>query len=285
MHLFQDRPPKAVILAAGRGVRLGPLTQTRPKCLLDVGTPEPDMPQPDGGSLLSLSLDSLEATGVQEVLIITGHAGGQIRTAVDARQKMNARAGLPDADRLRISTAEAPDYVARGSMGSLLTAIGHTAFLTPQDPALLVLESDILYDPAFLNIALAQPRSTVLTAPLSGSGDEVYVTVTPDGQLDGMSKRPSEQDRPRAIGEFAGISLLTADCLHLFADRARQWLAEGRKDAHYEEVLIALAGDGMSLFGHHCPDLPWTEVDNADDLARARDIVWPQLRRGGPATG
>jgi L-glutamine-phosphate cytidylyltransferase len=53
---------KAIILAAGRGSRLLPLTESRPKCLLPV----------QNTTLLGYQLDTLQAAGVSEAVVVTG---------------------------------------------------------------------------------------------------------------------------------------------------------------------------------------------------------------------
>ena len=53
---------KAIILSAGQGSRLGHLVDDRPKCLIDF----------NGRSLLDRQLDTLEANGVLEAVVVTG---------------------------------------------------------------------------------------------------------------------------------------------------------------------------------------------------------------------
>ena len=60
---------KAVILAAGEGVRLLPITATRPKHLIQVG----------GKAILEHCLDALKANGVTEAVIVTHYMGEAIR--------------------------------------------------------------------------------------------------------------------------------------------------------------------------------------------------------------
>ena len=66
---------KAIILSAGRGSRLLPLTETLPKCLLRVGET----------TVLSLQLDTLERAGVNEAIIITGFMAGSVEAEVAGR--------------------------------------------------------------------------------------------------------------------------------------------------------------------------------------------------------
>ena len=68
---------KAILLAAGVGRRLMPYTETRPKCLVEVG----------GRSLLARHLDTLSAIDeIDEVHIVLGYRADQIRSAASAWQ-------------------------------------------------------------------------------------------------------------------------------------------------------------------------------------------------------
>ena len=64
----------AVILAAGMATRLRPLTDDRPKCLLQVGTK----------TLLARTIDALVENAISELVIVTGYRGEMIRQAVEA---------------------------------------------------------------------------------------------------------------------------------------------------------------------------------------------------------
>ena len=66
---------KAFLLAAGLGTRLRPLTDTVPKCLVEVG----------GSTLLDIWLDAFAATGVDEVLVNTHHLSDQVEQHVAER--------------------------------------------------------------------------------------------------------------------------------------------------------------------------------------------------------
>ena len=58
-----------VILAAGMAKRLRPLTDTKPKCLLKVGT----------RTLLERTVDAMQQAGITEFVVVTGYRGGMIR--------------------------------------------------------------------------------------------------------------------------------------------------------------------------------------------------------------
>jgi choline kinase len=245
--------PIALILAAGFGKRLGVLTERVPKCLLQVG----------GRPLLLHSLDRIASAGLEHVLVVLGHGAAEVMFVL---KSWNGP--------LRISTCHAPAFEHEGSLGSL------RAGLLEVGPArgIVVLESDILYHCDFLTAALRSGTDTLLTADVSGSGDEVYVLADELGRLSSLGKQVTDEERLTVRGEFAGISHLGAGTSAAFIHCADAWLAAGRLDAHYEEALLQTCRAGtVSLRVCHCPGLPWTEVDNAADLARAIEVVWPAL--------
>jgi mannose-1-phosphate guanylyltransferase len=88
---------KAFLLAAGVGSRLRPLTDSKPKCLLDVG----------GRSLLDMWLDAFGQAGVDEVLVNLHHLPNVVRL------HLAGRAGPP-----RVRTFFEPELL--GSGGTLL---------------------------------------------------------------------------------------------------------------------------------------------------------------------
>src|SRR6476619_5792093 len=66
---------KAIILSAGQGSRLGHMVDDRPKCLIDF----------NGRSLLDRQLDTLEANGVHEAVVVTGFHDELVNQAIARR--------------------------------------------------------------------------------------------------------------------------------------------------------------------------------------------------------
>ena len=247
-----SKTTQAVVLAAGRGTRLGTRGDGRPKCLTDVG----------GKPLLFHSLAALGEAGVEKTWIITGHRADQLRSAVgDSLSGMDIR------------YASNPDYRTSGSLGSLLVASR-----VVERRSTLLLESDLLYDPRFLAVAQTDcADDTLLVADVSHSGDEVFVTADETGALRFLGKAASASTRQQSCGEFAGITRLSPAFLERFARGAQRWRAAGRQDAHYEELILELGAGSFQV--RACPGLAWGELDTEADLVRLQNVVWPALGR------
>jgi len=244
---------QAVILAAGTGTRLRPLTEHLPKGLIPV----------ENKALLEYSLDNLRKAGIEEVILVVGFCQELIRQKFGAAYKG-----------MRISYAVNPDFAATGSMYSFSRA----GELIKND--VLLLESDLLYESRALEVLLAsRHQDVILTAPLSGSGDEVYICVNRDQAVTALGKKLPALQAEAAIGELVGISRFSAQFLEKLFVRAENDYAAGQKNYHYEEcVLAASRQSGHPVYALACPGLQWIEIDTENDYRRAREAVYPAIK-------
>ncbi|GGL99806.1 hypothetical protein GCM10011534_22070 [Pseudooceanicola nanhaiensis] len=236
----------ALIVAAGLGVRMGARGRLTPKGLIAL----------DGLPLVRASVMHLAARGVERVRIVTGHLSELYQ------QEFSATPG--------VELIHNPDYATTGSLRSMMTG------LAGLDGPLLVLESDIMYEPRALDPLIAAGSGMVLSGP-TGAGDEVYVWTDAAGNLVDMSKQADHRsDAPR--GELVGITAFTAAHVAAFRGTAEALLAD-RPKLDYEAGVVAFAQDT----DFHCPlipDLAWAEVDDEQMLAHAREHVWPRASAG-----
>ncbi len=237
---------KAVILAAGRGLRLLPLTETLPKCLIEIG----------GAALLERSLARLHEQGLRQAFIVTGHLGSMIRTKLGRRCRG-----------VEITYVENPEYTVTGSMYSL----SRLEFVLDED--IVLLDSDLLYSARALELVLSAPASdALLTTPVGSGGDHEYVSTRPDNSISGFG-RPPRFFPPRAAGCLAGISKLSAPFLELLFARARQDYAAGLRGADYEQYVLRTGLQEHDLYAVPAPGLAWTNVDTRADLINAVESV------------
>lgn len=234
----------AVILAAGQGVRLRPLTDSIPKGLIRIG----------GKPLLRHSLANLFQAGVKNAIIVVGYKGELIRQELGNT-----------CDGVNITYIENPEYSNTGSMYSLLKAKAQLS------GNILLLESDLFYEPRAASCATESPEpNLILVADARGSGDEVYIEADKEARLIDLGKRIA---RERAIGELVGISKLSQDFLKRLFTTAEIEL-ENDPGISYEEVIATTAKRYM--YRVHClyvKGLLWTEIDNAHDFDEANQLA------------
>lgn len=237
------RPRLAVILAAGRGVRLGGLGREIPKGFIPVG----------GRPLIVRSMAALHAAGIERIRIVTGHLAEQYR---------DLSTGCDN-----VELAHNPDYAATGSLSSLMCA-------GPIDEPYLLVESDLLYEARAPRLLVdAADADVLLASGATDSGDEVYVGVR-EGRLVDLSKRRDALGGS-CVGELVGLTRISPAFHREIVARAKELLARGRP-VEYETALVA-AGRTRRLSVLVVEDLIWTEIDDERHLARALSVVAPRL--------
>lgn len=239
----------AVIMAAGRGVRLGPMGQLIPKGFIQLG----ELP------MVEESVLRLRDAGVREVIIVTGHL---------AQQYAPLAARHPSLVRLVHNSG----YETGGSFASLLCAVPHAR----RD--LLLLESDIVYEARALTTLQAMDHpDAILTSGPTGAGDEVWVATDgpgPQATLNGMAKR-REALGGVIVGELAGVSRLSARTMQALGE-ARETLFRDAQSVDYEDALVHVAAvSGIRVT--RVDDLVWAEIDTPQMLERVRDQVYPRI--------
>jgi choline kinase len=237
----------AVILAAGRGTRLGALGTETPKGFLRMG----------GRTLVEMSIEHLRSVGIRRVVVVTGHL------AAFYEELAGHSGGL-------VTTVHNERFAETGSLASLCLggALAAASFL--------LLESDLIYEPRALRVLLDLPSdSAVLLSGRTGSGDEVYVEVDAGGHLVAMSKVRASLTG-HVAGELVGISKI-ASSLFTVVKREAETLPGASALADYESGLCA-ASRLRPVRCHLVPNLLWSEIDDAAQLARARDHIYPALQ-------
>jgi choline kinase len=238
----EPQRPTAVLLAAGRGRRLGSRGENLPKGAIELG----------GESLTARTLRLLGDLGVNHCVIVTGHEAEWYRNLSSSRA--------------RLSFVHNDRFLTTGSLWSLALAAAHV-----EDDA-LVIESDLVYERAALRALLDAGRTdAVLMSRATGSGDEVFVAEH-EGRLVALSKDPDQLGQECA-GEFVGISRMTQSMLARLRTAAE---AQGGDVLEYEQGLASLAGS-TPVEVLSVPDLVWAEIDTERDLDRVKREVWPRI--------
>ncbi|MBR1456676.1 MAG: phosphocholine cytidylyltransferase family protein [Oscillospiraceae bacterium] len=238
---------KALILAAGFGKRLRPLTDEIPKAMVEV----------DGTPLLVNALDNLTACGVTEIGIVVGHMADYIRARIGGSYK-----GVP------IRYYENARYLETNNVVSLYCAADFC------DGDMLLLECDLFYRRELLERLLAgRGDCSILVSPFNGE--------TMDGTV---IETAGDEARALILGKWQGPDFDYTNAkktvnLYRFSEAfvkaylpMVKWYVENvGENSYYEKVLGSLLY--LREFDVRVVEVPeemWCEIDDADDLERAR---------------
>ena len=251
-------PQKAVILAAGLGSRLRPLTDKRPKPLVEV----------HGVPILHNALSHLANIGVREATIIVGYR----------KEEIQRSCGLNFAG-IEITYAESSIYDRSGSAYSLWLA---------RDSLLrgdaLLLEGDVFFEETALWRLNGQGADDVAAvAPFEETMSGSAVTLSPGGDIAEIRLKQSVLD----LAEEEGPRLFKTLNLFRFSGEALRrvvvpaldgLIASGAIDAYVEQLLARLLQrQDLQLTAARCDHLKWYEIDSEADLRVAETIFAPQL--------
>lgn len=243
-----------VILAAGEGVRLRPLTNELPKTLLPVAGDK---------SILDLAVANLAAVGVARVAIVTGFAAERIdEHAPVLRERHGIEIDLIFNDKALIWNNAYSLYMARHlyEQSTTLVVNGDTVHPVAVEEALVAARRPD--DPSY-GILLALDDQKQL-------GDEEMKVVTDDqNRVERITKL---MDPAAASGEYIGVTLLEPAAGPALS-AALETTFTNDPGLYYEDGYQLYVQDGGTVRTASIGAQIWVEVDNHDDLARARDIA------------
>ena len=244
-----------MVLAAGAGRRLRPDTDSLPKTLLPV----------DGQvTILDIALRNLAAVGLRDVVVVVGYAADAIRERVGRMEREHGvRLTL-------IDNARAEDW---NNAYSLWLARAHF------ETGVLLVNGDTVHPVGVEKTLLAAAQG-----PAEGRGPDLILAVDAIKRLAeeemkvvidarGMITRITKMmDPAAAYGEYIGATFIDpAAAEPLAAALEDTW----RRDPslYYEDGFQELADRGGAIAVAPIGQVDWVEVDNHDDLRRAREIA------------
>ncbi len=234
---------KAIILSAGQGRRLLPLTENLPKCLLPVA----------GKPVLAWQIDALSAAGIGEIIIVAGFQVGQIEALLQARYAAQSNIRIVFNPFYEVADNLASCWLARDAMeGDFLLLNGDTVI----EPALVAQVLNSSSAPITLSVDFKE----------SYDADDMKVQLGADRWVKQVSKIvPPHEIDAESIG------------LVYFRDQGPRYFRQAIESAlrhpaelksWYLSIIDKLAGqhrvNACSIKGFR-----WCEIDFIEDLARA----------------
>lgn len=243
---------QAVILAAGYGKRLKPLTDTMPKCLVPV----------DGKPLLMRSLEFLDARGVHDIVLVVGHMKEKVYKAIGHKF-----------GRTRVSYVENDLFEKTNNVYSLWLARDRLC----QDS--LLLECDLYYEGSVLDALMAKPGDCTMLV-------SKYDPSCMDGTVVGVDESNAVTQLTVKAGQHGSFTYAdkykTVNMYYFSGNFLRKYLVPHLdlyvrvhgSHSYYELVL----GELIYLGEPRCDAVivegdKWCEIDDQEDLRRAAERV------------
>lgn len=242
-----------MVLAAGAGRRLRPYTDGLPKALVPV----------DGDTtILDIALRNLAAVRLRDVVVVVGYAAEAVsERRVDLEERHGVRIAFVHNGRAEEWNNAYSLWLAREYFpGGVLFVNGDTVHPVSVEHTLLSRRGSA---PAGTDVLLAVDSAKSL------ADEEMKVTLDGRGALARISKR---LDPGGAHGEYIGASLIEpAGAAALAGALESTWRRD--PDLYYEDGFQELVDRGGTVATAPIGTVPWVEVDDHDDLRRAKDIA------------
>ena len=245
---------KAIILAAGNGLRLKGTTGGSPKCLLDVG----------GITLIARQIRALRLVGISDIVVVVGYGAGMVRATCGPA----------------LSYVTNDRFETTNSLFSLWLAREHLS------KGFIVLNADVLFDTRILATLLASRHENALlfepvTKQPSELGEEEMKVRITGGRVVEISKLI---DPSIADGENVGIAKFGPSGAKLIIRHMARILSRGDYHAWVPQAFQAFA-EGQSLFAISTAGYPWIEIDFPEDYHKARLEILPRIESSAYTTG
>ena len=246
IYFHEDRKIKAIILAAGVGSRIRPLTDNCPKSLLKIGD----------YTILEMMISHLQSSGINDVVIVLGYLQQQIK-----------------------------DYIASNFSGVNFqfvinehyetTNTGYSLMLTEpfvKDCDFIKFDADVVFEKSILNKLIASEYNNVLCIDkaINLDAEEIKVIIDEQGKVLKASKEVAPKD---AVGESIGIEKIgQVTAIRLFTELKLMMQDTENHQAYYEAAYERLIEKNAAFNTIDITGLNWTEIDTLADFDLAKSI-------------
>lgn len=236
----------AIILAAGVGARIRPLTDNLPKSLLTI----------NDTTILERMISNIQECGLNEIVVVLGYLEEQIRDFISAT--------FPD---LKVTFIVNERYTETNTAYSLMLAANAV-----EGRAFVKFDADVVFDKEILKQLIASDSATCLCVDtnIQLDAEEIKVAVDENMQVTHASKTLNPLD---AIGESIGIEKISADTAQALFHELRLMMEDhDNHQDYYESAYERLIEQEFLFFALDITGLKWIEIDTAADFSEAANI-------------
>ncbi len=247
---------RAVILAAGRGTRLGELSAVFPKVMVEVA----------GQTLLAHQRLALAAVGITKTHLVLGHGADCVRAHPDA-SGLDVWVNKKYATTNMVATLLCAGDALDGT-GDLIIAYGDIVYEPRLVTALFEVDAEVV---VVVDLGWREYWAARMEDPLA---DAETLRITDGGRLLEIGAQPKAYDDIEA--QYVGLVRVRADATPRFRAEAQRLTAEDPR-AYMTTLLQQLIDDGRDVRVAPVTN-GWLEIDRPADLAIAIDDFWKPLQ-------
>lgn len=249
---------KAVILTAGSGRRMRPLTDHQHKTLISI----------QGRSVIQWIVDALLEHGIDQIHVVTGHQAGELKAHLD-----QVYPSLP------IAYIHNKRYAETNNIHSLALALENMDL----DSDVILIECDLIFDPAVIGRLLASPHRNVALVDHYRSGMDGTVVSVANGLITEVIP-PHRQDTGfRFDDKYKTLNIYRFSgefCAGPFRKLLAFYSTAINDNVFYELVLgILVYLQHATIHAETLQGEKWAELDDPNDVAEARFHFEPELRQ------
>ena len=237
---------KAIILAAGVGSRIRPLTDNCPKSLLKIGDK----------TILEMMITHLQDCDIDEIIFVTGYLENQIKEYVEKN----------------FPTIKA-HFVLNKKYAE--TNTGFSLLLTKelvQDSDFIKFDADVVFDQEILKklIACQYENALCIDKNIDLDAEEIKVIIDDENKILKASKTV---DPKKAVGESIGIEKIGKNTAKiLFKELEEMMKDEKNHQEYYEAAYERLIEKGINFHALDITGSKWVEIDTKEDFDLAENM-------------
>lgn len=235
---------KALILAAGLGTRLAPITNDKPKSLVSV----------NGKPIVIKQIENLKANGIADITIISGYKADVLEKAVHER--------WPE-----IKIIKSADYAVTNNMYSAYLGI-KSMFPESDIKPFYMMNADVFFDSSVITALEKDDRYNLIAVDIGRYIEESMKVIEEGGRLTAISKQIAPKE---ALGCSIDVYKFGSDGGRAFYNRCVEYIEKNKQLKKWSEV--ALNDALQDVIFRACPlDGRWLEIDDHEDLAAAEAL-------------
>lgn len=240
------RKMKAVILAAGVGSRIRPMTDNCPKSLLKIGS----------NTILEMMISHIQDCGINEIIFVLGYFQEQIKDYVKTK--------FPDLNACFVTN----DKYAETNTGFSLMLVQDLI----KGATFVKFDADVVFDKEILKnlIECEYANCLCIDKNINLDAEEIKVIIDDQNRIVKANKTLNPKD---VVGESIGIEKIDGETAILLFAELKIMMEDGQNyQEYYEAAYERLIKKNVPFYALDISGFKWTEIDTKEDFITAEKI-------------